>query len=506
MGLTRKIFDLVAMLSKGEKLNYKKYASRHTVHSNNNYIKLFDVINQQVKTNCFNEAEIAGKFEGERMVNNFAEIKSYLYESILRSLSGTQTDKISTLINYSLILSAKNLHGQAKELLMKAKRKAIKSESIYLMPRILNIEYYHILQFESGKHLDEKLSALHKEETENIEKINNLNKYKYYSGRIVSFRSENGWVRGEKEMQELELLINDDIFSSREKALTSMARFLYFQTKATYSYYKSDHKNTYKYLQEQLDLMESALPERDPINYSMVLQNYMYVSVMLLKFDKIDKYLKLFERLINEPKLTNRSRSRLYSAYYLIKLYVMQFLPETDENSEVTKKAEDWLKENFDQGLTNNSYYLSLDISSRHIYTEQYDKALYWINRILNDKNAINRMEVFIPAKILGMIIHYELNNYDYLENSIKSTYRFLLNKNKIYKFEKILLKFIKALAGLGITGEFISLLKNFKEELEMIQKDTYERQAFEYFDYISWIDSKIRGKSVLEIKKEAAV
>jgi hypothetical protein len=44
----------------------------------------------------------------------------------------------------------------------------------------------------------------------------------------------------------------------------------------------------------------------------------------------------------------------------------------------------------------------------------------------------------------------------------------------------------------------FIELRKDFVE----LSEDPYEKKAFEYFDYISWLDSKIEKKPFEEIVK----
>ena len=38
---------------------------------------------------------------------------------------------------------------------------------------------------------------------------------------------------------------------------------------------------------------------------------------------------------------------------------------------------------------------------------------------------------------------------------------------------------------------------------METALKDPYEKVALKYFDFVSWIDSKIEGKPYLEAKKE---
>ena len=52
---------------------------------------------------------------------------------------------------------------------------------------------------------------------------------------------------------------------------------------------------------------------------------------------------------------------------------------------------------------------------------------------------------------------------------------------------------------------ERIVVFKELKIELEEITKDPFEKKALEYFDFISWLESKIENKSFAEIVKEKA-
>jgi hypothetical protein len=49
---------------------------------------------------------------------------------------------------------------------------------------------------------------------------------------------------------------------------------------------------------------------------------------------------------------------------------------------------------------------------------------------------------------------------------------------------------------------EFLSL----RQKLEQLELDPYEKRPFLYLDIISWLDSKINGKTVQEIVKQKSL
>jgi hypothetical protein len=55
---------------------------------------------------------------------------------------------------------------------------------------------------------------------------------------------------------------------------------------------------------------------------------------------------------------------------------------------------------------------------------------------------------------------------------------------------------------AIGIKEEFLAL----RHKLEQLELDPYEKRPFLYLDIISWLDSKIKGKTVQEIVKQKSL
>ena len=120
----------------------------------------------------------------------------------------------------------------------------------------------------------------------------------------------------------------------------------------------------------------------------------------------------------------------------------------------------------------------------------------------LND-NSNFRQDYKIFAKIMNLIIHYELGNIDLMEYNIKSVLRYLNNKDKLYKYEHALIKFIKRLPFLDEDTDISFEFHQLKNELDRISKDEYEKKAFDYFDIVSWLESKLTKKKFADVVRE---
>jgi hypothetical protein len=118
---------------------------------------------------------------------------------------------------------------------------------------------------------------------------------------------------------------------------------------------------------------------------------------------------------------------------------------------------------------------------------------------VVNESSDI-RQDIQGMARIFNLILHYELGNSDSLEYFVKSTYRFLLKRNRLYKVESIVLNYLRKNANLFSQREVIESFKKLREELVPLSQDPFEKKAFEEFDLLSWLESKIEKKSFGEI------
>ena len=91
---------------------------------------------------------------------------------------------------------------------------------------------------------------------------------------------------------------------------------------------------------------------------------------------------------------------------------------------------------------------------------------------------------------ILNLIIHYELKNFILLNYKIKSAYRTLLKQNRLYKTEQAMLSFFRKIPDLNTQGEHNTHLINLRNALLSYRNEQYEKNAFEYFDFLEWVES----------------
>jgi tetratricopeptide (TPR) repeat protein len=140
-------------------------------------------------------------------------------------------------------------------------------------------------------------------------------------------------------------------------------------------------------------------------------------------------------------------------------------------------------------------------IASLYFGAGDYDTAIDYLNKIINWKVDL-RNDLQCYARLLHLISHYELGNFQLLEYLIKSVYRFMAKMQNLSLVEEEIFKFLKKsfyLSARKLQPEFEKLLNTIKQ----LEKSQFETRAFAYLDVVSWLESKVYNKPVYEIIRE---
>jgi hypothetical protein len=144
-----------------------------------------------------------------------------------------------------------------------------------------------------------------------------------------------------------------------------------------------------------------------------------------------------------------------------------------------------------------------LNIAVVYFALEKYSLALKWLNKVLNNQEIAESEDIFCIAQLLNLVIHLELKNEDHIPYVFRSTSRFLAKRNRLNKFESFFLDFIQKVMKADSKDEQKQEYLKLKKNLSGIADDPLERSVFEYFDFISWAESKVTRKSYRMIVEE---
>ncbi|MGZ3851087.1 MAG: hypothetical protein ACXVKI_18340, partial [Flavisolibacter sp.] len=132
-------------------------------------------------------------------------------------------------------------------------------------------------------------------------------------------------------------------------------------------------------------------------------------------------------------------------------------------------------------------------IASLYFGNQDYATAIDYLQKIINLKVDL-RNDLQCYARLMHLLAHYELGNYEIMEYLTKSVYRFMAKMENLTVIEEEMFAFIRNTFHLSprkLKPEFEKLLGKIKK----LEKNRFETRAFAYLDIISWLESKVYEK-----------
>ena len=503
---SNELFNLIKSLSKSEKRYFKLTSSLQS--GEKNYMRLFDSIELQAE---YDEAEIKEKFKGEIFIKHLPSEKNHLYSLILKSLRGFYADKSAAAIlqeqlrNIELLFN-KALYKECSKIIKKAKKTAYSYEKYYFLLDLIDWEKILVEEEYLRGNFNKDLNKLVEEESDCLEKLRNLAEYQILYSKVNYAFRRGGYARNEEEKHIVNDIANYHLIKGKNTALSTKAATACYYIKGLCASTERNLDESYVNFKKVIKIMEEnpMIMKELPKRYVKALNNlifaYMdynrweecYDLIDKMKglakkdgFESIDVQLKIFTSSYNAELLACIKNGN----YQIAKEKVIPVILAGLEEYEGKINSEEVML----------FYY---NICSAYFGAEDYKNALKYINLVLNDSESGLREDVYTFARLVNLIIHYELGNYDLLDYTIKSTKRFVAKNQKNYKFETVFLKEFKKLLKVKDGSSTKELYINFKAELEKVLQDPYEQAAHEYFAFIPWLESKITNTPFINVVK----
>ena len=488
-----KLFHLIKSLSGSEKRYFKLFVTSKE-KSNNKYGQLFDAIDVQPE---FNDEELKKVIYGNEQVETrkYSELKAYLYDLILKSL---QSYDEKSSVDYKLknmLLGVRTLFKRShfedcKDILKKAKKLATEYEDFNALIEILDWEKKIAYTQTDIAFLDKELDRISEEEKKYLQQLKNISEYRSIFFKIlVSLRKDVS--RNKKKAIALKKIIDSPLFKNEELADSYKSKILFYRSMSLYHFSNADYEAFHRASSNLVSLMESngKMMKEDVSEYISALNNHILSCGRMMKIDEMKKTLMKLKKV---KPLTTDDELKIHRQYYLGKFRLCITSGEFEEGLEELKRH---LKEveRFDekQFLKNNFYFHYFNI---YFGIGDLDNALLCINEwlMLPDSSDMNDLQSL--ARILNLIVNFEIGNMILLDSLVRSTERYLKSENRFSVLEKRIIGFVKSfrqpLSKKEKKAAFEKLRKDFKELSE-----NQNIGVLGFFDFDAWIASKIENR-----------
>lgn len=495
------LYNLIHSLTSDERGYFRKNASSNIQGGTKAYIKLF---NEILQTKEYNEMLLKKTFSEEKFAKHFWKIKTYLYKTILKSLRDYHSENVRELktnkvLDNLYLLLEKGLYNDSKKLLSKTKKMCYDYELYAPLLRLLVFEKKLMVNTRHSG-LNEKDIKKHFEEVNKAtEKINNWNEYQYNSSRLFLLIKKKSSVKSWDDLKDIYAIMQQPIYKDVNNAVTFEAKLSFHKAHYYYYYLACDYENCYSHSEKMLELFESSgiKMKSRPDAYVKLLANHLEVCLQISRFDRFQIYfekVRAFESVcVNKADAMNIVYLNLELEYYIKTGKYGKGLQMIDKINDVTNSL---------QGAANEMMKCSVYYNIAYLYflKNDFHKSIYYLNKILHDSKVKDEIEIFYYARLLNLIVHYEIGSFTLLESILKSTYRYLYKRQRVYKFEKQIYRFIKSLFNVKSEKKLIKSFDQLKHSLEEILFNPFENGALDYIDLVSWLESKITNRKFSDV------
>ncbi len=495
------LYNLIKSLSKSEKRFFKLSSSLQS--GEKNYLKIFDYIEKQKD---YDEEKLKHYFRNDTFIKHLPSEKNHLYKLILKSLRSYYSEQdINSIIKQEIknieILHKKALYKECKKFIKRTKKLALDYEKFYYLFELISWQKKLLEEeYESGN-FDEDLDALIEEESMIIEKLRNLAEYQILYSKINFVFRSGGFIQNEKDAKTVDAIADYHLIKGKNTALSDRAATICYYIKGLCAVTYREYQESYIYFNKVRSILDRNPKIKSDVSkrYLMALSHLLSSYIDNKEYQKAEETIQDIRGLEKAKGFNNMDvKVSIFTSAFIAELTMYNRKGEFENTIETMikhQKMEDEL-----QDKINKEKQIVIYFHKAYAYfgIGEFKKALSIVNILINDNEQKLRQDIYSFSRVLNILIHFELENYDFLEYVTKSTSRYLGKQDKDFTIESVFVKMISKIMKKG-TENKTEILRLLKVEMDDLFKTKKERIILDYIDIESWVESKLSEEEFSE-------
>ena len=500
------LFKLIKCLTKSEKRFFKLFSSLQS--GDKNYLKIFDYLASEEQ---YDEYEFKKKKSSEKFVKHLPSEKNNLYKLILKSLRAYHDGKsinniLKKEINNIEILYNKGLYREFEKKIRRANKIAKKNEKYSYQLELVNWEkkLVYFLQ----KKISLNIETLIEYEKYLINQLTDLVEINRIYSKINIFYYQKGLMQNQPSLMILNDIANPIINNAEKFKLSNSIRVqsTFFYVNGLVALINQDYKNSSLFFNKTIDILNKNISIKiDSIDlYLKTLFQLSISYIYNLEIENSKRIILNIKCLQHKKEFKSLNLSaRIFFHPYSQEIFLLNMYGRFEES--VTLIIENEKKESLYYSSLDNEFKLLINYNKSYSYfgIGNFKKALVYLNNILNSKQK-NRQDIHVFARLLNIIIHYELENFDFSQHLIKSYRHYFSKIEEPYEIVDISMKYFRKLSRIYNHFDKIEELENFLAEVVKLPKNNIF--LLNYFNVEAWINSKIRNVNFKKATKNSMV
>lgn len=493
-------------MTASEKRYFKIYAGKSGGKGGQNYLFVFDSMEKMAS---YDEKAFLKSISDEKLKRQFPVVKNYLYKLILKSLRNFHSDQsldfqIRELLLNADILLQRNLPRQAAKQLNKAEKLAQANERFEYFPEIGAMQVSLAMKIGQDD-LDQgakDIEGIFEQTNSYFKAYQQLEHYRLLSLRLLFLSRKETVIRSEELRIAYSKIMQDPFLTADAPEKPLKSRVFYLQCHFIDRIAHSDFHRAYGFVSEVLEIMEEnpwMIADR-PENYVNSLQNQVAISTLVNEWEVTRPLLDKMKNIASRfPKVKfGRAALRRVPLYaYNTEIHQLIALGKYEETIPLIPEARKFVEDVRDYEVNVNEGFillsLWLNLVHVHILLGRFKEALRYLDLILDSDKVSGDYEVYRDARVLRVIVLFEMGDEEMLDHALLSLYRFLRKREKLYRFEMAWIEFIRKSVRRGPDDSLREMFAKLRKDLKELQEDPAEKRLLTNFDMVGWLDKKIQ-------------
>lgn len=495
------LFHLIKSMDANERGYFKRILKVHSASKDLFYTDLFEKISRSY---IYDEKEIKVAIKEPALKKNLPFHKNYLTNKLLDSLASyhikaipeinilRETEKVEVLYRRGLLH-----HCKKKIKTLSRKVETLENWDVLHRLLLIRLRIERKIGFKDFsnfvEYFDQELLRIEKNQA-------NFFRLEMLFSKLLVAISNKGVSGDEIEKKQINSLRNDPVFEIPPKTLSPFSRILYFASKALIEVANDEISLAIQYYKHLLDVYEEET-EFKKLKY----QQFINVCITYLHFCMAEDNFEEFERIqqqINLKKVKafgNRQKIALLLSSGLLNYHLTK--GERSSALSVAANLYDRVKSEKVRSSKDNWRVMNL-AASTHFIDRNFSEFINYRNLLRSwPKNEDSRYSLVIP-ELLFVISHYELGNFDLLDNLLTAFRRFISKVPEWAPFGKKLARLFKKFFHSMAAEERQQLLLKIKETFIAEMKKIEVNFTGASVLYV-WIISQSEGRDMWDILKK---
>lgn len=492
------LHTLVHSLSQTEKRYFKLFASKQVQGKKANYLLLFESLLEQ---DAYSEMGLKVKLQGSGIERHFQSAKSHLKRQILKAMRSYREDRdLDQQLRNILIdidfLWEKGMGKEAEKLVRKTLQQAENNEYHSLVLELLDrwAEIVHSRRAKTGHKTIQHISDLRKK---HLVSLQQLTQSQDLRDRVFALARND--LRQENKTAIEALQPEVEAFLDQDKGPNSLPRLNHENIKAAWWVFhgRTDLALQARQAMTQIFKQRPHLQKRFPFAYKIALANHLTLAAMNQRFEEFDT---LIAEIKAPGKGTPREKAEVFQNVAFLELIYFLNTGQLQRAVESVPEIRKGLNAHHSAMNKARQHAIQYNIGMVYFLLEQHRHSLEWFNMILNDPETGHRADILQAARILQLLLHFELKNIDLLDYLHRNLKRQLRSNNQHWEFESLVLGHLRKMFTATGQNTPKDLLEQLLNQITTLQSNPMLRKTPALEEVRLWTLAKFESRSLVEV------